>query len=270
MNKRLLVTIVAAGGMVALAACSKHHGASNQTAVPPRASAMQPATPGMPTAPPSMATGTLPHLAYVARLTPLNGDVTRTPTTGRAQFGINNGMLTIRISVTGAPPGIAHAQHIHGFLSGKAASCPTKTADANGDGLLSLSEAEAVMGPPLIPLNGDLLAMNFTSLTYPTANADGTYTYQETVSLSALQSAYAKMHNGQKLDLAKDTVMIHGVPESAQPPSAATTATTTAATSAGTVAAAAGSAPESAERVPASLAAPAALPIACGKITPVR
>jgi hypothetical protein len=279
MNKRVLLTLtLIAGGAIALSACSKHHAANNRNMTAAQASALRAAsanraarmratTPGTTRATAAM-THTLPHLAYVAKLYPLNATKTRQQINGRAQFGVHNGQLTIRIAVAGTPPGIMHAQHIHGFVQGKAAACPTSTADVNGDGAISQAEAETVTGPPLVPLNAKPQAMNFTDLTYPKAGPDGSYVYQQSFSMSALKSAFAKAHNGKQLDLAKDVVMIHGVLPGALMPSTSAgsgmsaMSATSAATATSAGAAASAGAPKG--------MAPASLPIACGKITAVN
>lgn len=276
MNKRLLATTALVAGALALGACSKHHTMKNRNMTPAQASALQPASanraaqtrpatkPMMPgtagtagaamssTQAAKMATSALPHLAYTARLYPLNDTVSNSQASGRAQFALNNGKLTIQVVVNGAAPGITHMQHIHGLISGKASSCPTDTADTNGDGAISAGEAAAVAGPPLIFLNDNVLAINSATSAFPMASAGGSYRYQQTVSWSDLQSAYAKAHNGKKPDLANDVVMIHGVLPGAKLPMAV------AATAAGTAAAAAGNSPQT-----------KSLPIACGKITKV-
>jgi hypothetical protein len=50
--------------------------------------------------------------------------------------------------------------------------------------------------------------------TYPTADAGGSYTYTETVSLSALEGSFAPKFGGQQLDLDRRVVFLHGVPAS--------------------------------------------------------
>ncbi|MGH8274530.1 MAG: hypothetical protein ACRES9_09845 [Gammaproteobacteria bacterium] len=276
MNKRLLTTTALMASVLALGACSKHHAMKNRNMTAAQASALQAASAnraarmasasGMPmatagtaaaamssTQAAKIATSALPNLAYTARLYPLNDTITRKQVTGRAQFAIQSGKLTIQVVVNGAAPGIRHMQHVHGLVNGKAASCPTDTADTNGDGVVSAGEAVAVAGPPLIFLNDNVLAINSATSAFPMASAGGSYRYQQTVSWSALQKAYAKTHNGKKLNLANDVVMIHGVLPGAKLPMAAAVAT-----AAGTRAAAANAVP-----------APRSVPIACGKISKV-
>ena len=76
--------------------------------------------------------------------------------------------------------------------------------------------------------------------TYPKASADGTYQYQATISLKALQAAFAKAFGDQQLDLDRRVVFIHGVPSTTKLPASVA----------------------SLGPIPAQLT----LPIACGKI----
>ena len=78
------------------------------------------------------------------------------------------------------------------------------------------------------------------SRTAPKASADGTYQYQATISLKALQAAVAKAFGDQQLDLDRRVVFIHGVPSTIKLPASVA----------------------SLGPIPAQLT----LPIACGKI----
>ncbi len=149
---------------------------------------------------------------YVARLVPLNTAVTGSSAGGEVTFHISGDELTIRTDANGLPPGISHWQHFHGFTDGRRAACPTGEADANGDDIVDLIETEPVSGTTMVPFNHDPVAMNVPDETYPQATADGTLEYEKTVSLSALQSAYAKAFEGQSLDLDTRVVFLHGVP----------------------------------------------------------
>lgn len=180
--------------------------------------------------------------AFTAQLQPMNTGVTKTSTAGTAHFSVDGDRLNIEIKVHGAPADTEHWQHFHGFAAGTAASCPTAGADANGDGIVDLIETEKAAGTTMVPLDARPAAMDVAHGTYPKADAKGDYSYHATVSLKALDAAVAKGFPGQKLDLAKRVVFIHGVP-------------------AGTA-------------LPASVAslgpipAQVTLPIACGKIEP--
>lgn len=155
---------------------------------------------------------------YQAELEPLNTQVTGTETRGRASFQVDGDSLTILIEVEGAPPEIEHWQHFHGFTDGRSASCPPPEADANGDGVIDLIETEPYSGVTMVPFNADPAALAVESATYPVASSKGTYSYQTTVSLPALQAAFAREFEGQSIDLERRVVYIHGIPEGTELP----------------------------------------------------
>lgn len=159
---------------------------------------------------------------YIAHLHPMNSVVTGSQTTGEARFSVIGDKLTISIKVRGLPPNIVHWQHFHGFADNRAATCPSATADANGDGIIDLIETEPTAGTTMVPFTDDPVAMNVAHGTYPKASAAGTYTYRQTVSLKALTAAFAKAFKDQTLDLDRRVVFIHGVvPTSKLPASVA-------------------------------------------------
>lgn len=182
------------------------------------------------------------HAVYVAHLQPMNTGVTHTSTTGEARFVVDGDKLTITIDVHGAPADTVHWQHFHGFKDGQAATCPGMAEDANHDGIVDLIETGKTSGTTMVPFIAQPASMDVAHGTYPEADANGDYHYQETVSLKALDAAFANVFPGQKLDLSKRVVFIHGVPDSTKLPS--------------TVA--------SLGPIPAQVT----LPIACGRIEP--
>ena len=152
------------------------------------------------------------HATYVAHLQAMNTGTTHTKTTGEARFTVDGDQLTIAIKVHGAAPDTVHWQHFHGFKNGQAATCPGAHADVNHDGIVDLIETEKSAGTTMVPFISDPVSMDVAHGTYPTADAKGDYTYTQTVSLKALDTAFAKAFPGQQLDLAKRVVFIHGVP----------------------------------------------------------
>ncbi|HVZ05669.1 hypothetical protein [Hyphomicrobium sp.] len=148
---------------------------------------------------------------YVAHLGPLNSKVTGSDASGEATFSIKGDELTIAIDAKGLPPGIMHLQHFHGFKNNRAATCPTATADANGDGIIDLIETEPMSGTTMVPFHDDPASMQIVRDTYPKASADGSYHYEKTVSLSALKAAFTKTFKDPELDLDKRVVYIHGI-----------------------------------------------------------
>jgi len=96
----------------------------------------------------------------------------------------------------------------------------------------------------MVPLHDDPVSMEIPRDTYPKASAKGTLQYRKTVSLTALQEAFAKAFAGQKLDLDQRVLMMHGVPLATNLPASVASLGT----------------------IPAQVT----LPIACGKITRLK
>lgn len=164
------------------------------------------------------AAATPAQTVYVAHLHAMNTGVTHTKTAGEARFVVDGDSLAITIKVHGAPPDTVHWQHFHGFADGQAAHCPGPSADANHDGIVDLIETGKASGTTMVPFTTDPAGMDVAHGTYPSADAHGDYTYHATVSLKALDAAFAKAFPGQKPDLAKRVVYIHGVPAATKLP----------------------------------------------------
>ncbi|HTN60479.1 MAG TPA: hypothetical protein VL147_02865, partial [Devosia sp.] len=151
--------------------------------------------------------------SYTATLTPLNAAVTGSQAQAEASFTVVGDQLTIKISATGVPPSIEHLQHFHGFAEGdQKSTCPVAASDSNGDGVIDIRETEATAGTTMVPFQDDPVGMEIVVDTYPTADAAGSYSYEKTVPLQALQTAFAGKFGGQQLDLDRRVVFIHGVP----------------------------------------------------------
>jgi len=179
-------------------------------------------------------------VVYVAHLHPMNIKVAGHEATGEARFTVSGDTLTISVTARGLPAGIMHMQHLHGFKDGRVSSCATEAAGVNGDGIVDVVETEPASGTTMVPLSADPISMKIVTDTYPKASAEGVYRYKKTVSLKALEAAFATTFAGQKLDLDRRVVYIHGVlPHTNLPASVASLGT-----------------------VPAQVT----LPIACGKI----
>ena len=151
-------------------------------------------------------------VVYVAKLAAMNTGVTKTAAAGTARFTIVGDSLTIAIDVHGVAPGLMHLQHFHGFPGAGNATCPTSAADVNHDGVVDLIETEPTSGTTMVPFTADPVSMVIVTDSYPTASADGSYKYEKTVSLKALDAAFSKQYKNQKLDLARRVVFIHGIP----------------------------------------------------------
>jgi hypothetical protein len=149
---------------------------------------------------------------YVAQLQPMNAKATGHRTTGEARFTVKGDSLTISVKVKDAAPRVIHWQHFHGFKDGREASCAAQGADKNRDGIVDLIETEPASGTTMVPFIDDPVSMNVAEGMYPKASAKGTYEYRQTVSLAALNAAFAKAFDGAKLDLDRRVVLIHGTP----------------------------------------------------------
>jgi hypothetical protein len=149
---------------------------------------------------------------YVAQLRPMNAKITNHRTTGQARFTVDGDSLTVSINVKDAAPGLTHWQHFHGFKDNRDATCATESADKNRDGIIDLIETEPASGTTMVPFIDDPVSMNVAEGTYPKASNDGTYEYQQTVSLEALTAVFNKAFDGAKLDLDRRVVLIHGTP----------------------------------------------------------
>ena len=158
------------------------------------------------------------HAVYTAHLHAMNAGIAKTSAAGEARFTVDGDKLTIDIKVRGAPPDTVHWQHFHGFVDGQQATCPGANADANHDGIVDLIETEKASGTTMVPFITDPASMDVAHGTYPKADAQGDYTYRETVSLKTLDAAFDKAFPGGKLDLAKRVVYIHGVPSDTRLP----------------------------------------------------
>ena len=87
--------------------------------------------------------------------------------------------LTAQVFGLGMTPGQEHLQHIHGFTDGSNSECPPMSADADGDGLISLTEGAPYYGGVLLPLD-------YSDGTFPTANTSGNYQYTRTFDVSGM------------------------------------------------------------------------------------
>ena len=164
---------------------------------------------------PTMAQSQGDTVTYRADLTALNSSVTGSDASGEVMMTISGDDLTIHITVKGVPPDMMHLQHFHGFPEpGKSAQCVTMAQDANGDGIIDIVETEPVSGTTMVPFHDDPVSMAIVNDTYPTADANGAYTYDKTVSLKALEEAFAKQFPDTKgdLDLGNRVVYVHGIP----------------------------------------------------------
>ena len=180
---------------------------------------------------------------FEAELMPLNASVGG-GARGTVKLTIEGDALTIRAKVTGLSPGM-HMIHIHGFATGdKAAACAGAAQDQDSDGIIDLLETEPVSGTTLIPFHDQPATLKLPSDNYPKADAAGSFSYRQTVSLRKLNTALQKQFGIERLDLDKRVIYVHGVPDGTKLPATV----------------------KSLPGVPAN----ATLPVACGVIREVR
>ncbi len=154
---------------------------------------------------------------YSAALAPLNAGATFPTNTGgsytiptaggTALISVSGDDITVTVNVTGVNPRTLHPQHIHAGTT-----CPTMADDVNNDSVVDVIEGLPKYGPILVNLDSDLSSN--PAGTFPTADASGAYTYNESASRGHLQ-----MELGQALRLGDRHVVIHGIDPSVVLPS---------------------------------------------------
>lgn len=155
--------------------------------------------------------------SFRAELMPLNASVGG-GARGTATLTITGDTLTIEADVQHLSPGM-HMIHIHGFPAGdKAASCASAAQDTNKDGIVDLAETGPVSGTTLIPFDGAPATLKIASDTYPKADADGTFRYRASVSLTKLDAALKKQFGIDSLQLDRRVIYVHGIPASSHLP----------------------------------------------------
>lgn len=183
-------------------------------------------------------------IVYEAQLTSLNDKITGTKTTGTAQFVVAGENMKVTIDVKGAPAGIEHWQHFHGFTNGDNAICTSADQDANGDGIVDIVETEKVSGTTMVPFNAIPTNLNLGDDTYPIADKEGNYHYEATITMSDLKKVFADSFKGADVYLDSRVLYIHGIPKNTKLPKSVKTV--------------------------ADIPAQITLPIACGEIHIVK
>lgn len=109
---------------------------------------------------------------------------------GTAMLWLQGNMLTVQIDAMGLEANKLHPQHIHGFTdNNKNSTCPTWSADTNGDGIISLAEGLPSYGPVLLSLTD-----------FPTADANGEIHYMQKFTI-----------DGSVLPLQNRAIVLHGL-----------------------------------------------------------
>lgn len=137
---------------------------------------------------------------FSATMKQLNGS----GASGTINVKLSGTQATVTESMKGLLAGSPHAQHFH-FDADATHTCPTTSADANHDGIISSVEARSSYGTPVVSLttSGDTSAAAALALTdFPTAK-DGTISYTRTITLTADQ--VMDLQNGQLV------AVVHGI-----------------------------------------------------------
>jgi len=139
--------------------------------------------------------------SYSSTLGQLNG----TTGTGSIMVDVTGDQATVNLQVSGLAETFMdgpypHVQHVHG---GAAGTCPTPDADANGDGIISTSEAAANYGDILTTLTTSGATTPAEGLNLELGGQGGTYSIQRTITIDdATQDA---------LEAGTAVVVVHGL-----------------------------------------------------------
>ncbi|MGN6608987.1 MAG: hypothetical protein ACTHMS_18490 [Jatrophihabitans sp.] len=119
--------------------------------------------------------------------------------------------LGIPSAFAGAP--FPHVQHIH--INGQNGGCPTSSADANHDGLITVTEAADNYGPigTTLSVKGDTSPKSAADVTI--APGGGSFTYHRTITLD--QATLTALQSG------KAEVVVHGLNPANAPKASLTT-----------------------------------------------
>jgi hypothetical protein len=133
------------------------------------------------------AAGASAQESYTLELTDTMGNGSGSQST--ATVDINGDEMTVSIEGTGFTPKQPHAQHFHGsFDENKDFTCPSPSADKDGDGQVNTEEGLPDYGNVILSLTtkGDTSAESGLAVDrFPVADADGNLSYERTIQLPA-------------------------------------------------------------------------------------
>jgi hypothetical protein len=155
---------------------------------------------------------------YIAELRPLNGQLTERGVTGRATFIINDQEGTIDATVLAhqLEPRAEYSQYLHGSPQGEETSCPTVSADRNGDDIVDAAELAPYAGVPLFALN--TANMSLDAADFPIADEDGRLRYREIAPLVNLHQTMHGKPGAIPLRVERFVVILYGAPLGADIP----------------------------------------------------
>lgn len=105
---------------------------------------------------------------YTATLSQLNNS----GASGVVSVSVENNTMTVKVEAIGMVANQTHPQHIHGKDDNSNATCPPPSADADGDGIITVPEGAPFYGGILLPLED-----------FPMADANGNVSYTKTFTL---------------------------------------------------------------------------------------
>src|SRR5699024_9671312 len=90
--------------------------------------------------------------------------------------------------------------------------------DTNGDGVIELPELYAVAGQTIVPFDDAPQNMHIPHDNYPHADEDANWNYEFEVPIGQLKTKFKEKFCSEDIQLDKQTVLIHGVPETLELP----------------------------------------------------
>ena len=120
---------------------------------------------------------------------------------------LDDGSLRVVIHAEGHVPGLPHAQHVHGSMTGGHFNCPSEQDDTDGDGLLTNEEAAGEYGDVFMALTteGDASADSGLAIDrMPVADDAGRIDYDRTFSPNEIPDGLVE-------DLSHVHIVQHGI-----------------------------------------------------------
>ncbi len=125
---------------------------------------------------------------------------------------LDNNRVRVKLNVTGTSPNLPHAQHLHYTVDSKKVdnpnkvdSCPSPSADKDGDGIINTVEGQPSYGEVIVSLttkDGVGADSGLAVDRFPTADAQGNLTYDRTFTIPEGVS---------REDITESVVVHHGI-----------------------------------------------------------
>lgn len=127
------------------------------------------------------------------------------------------------VRLSNAGPAVIHSQNVR-----IGTRCPTLRDDLNQDGIIDAAEGEAVYGPSLFPLDGDLSSQSSHDGVFPVGDIYGNYIYSKVTKFTSFikdlrnqdsHDGYRKLAKEEPLDIEGRVVVVHGIDSAVELPS---------------------------------------------------